>query len=284
MIEGASYALAVDPDPKLDAYVDGLIAKIAAAQEPDGYIYTTRTINPQEPHRWARPARWVGERDDSHELYDMGHLIEAAVAHNMATGKTNFLNVATKAADLLVDTFGPGKRTHLAGPPNHRDGARAAVSRSRARSTYLDLAKFLLDERGPTPPPSGERVNPRGLDYNQAQVTVIDQTEPVGHAVRAMYMYSGMADVAALTGDDEDARRRPAHLGQPDQVEAVPHGRHRRGRRPRRVRRPVRAAEHDGLQRDLRVGRHGLLEPAPVPAATATRSTWTSWSARSSTA
>ena len=202
VIEGASYALAVDPDPKLDAYVDGLIAKIAAAQEPDGYIYTTRTINPQEPHRWARPARWAGERDDSHELYDMGHLIEAAVAHNMATGKTNFLNVATKAADLLVNTFGPGKRTIW---PGHQITEMALVRlyRLTGKEEYLNLAKFMLDERGPAPPPDGERVNPRGLDYNQAQAKVIEQSEPVGHAVRAMYMYSGMADVAALTGDEK---------------------------------------------------------------------------------
>jgi DUF1680 family protein len=202
VIEGASYALAVDPDPKLDAYVDSLIAKIAAAQEPDGYIYTTRTINPKEPHRWAGAERWTRERDDSHELYNMGHLIEAAVAHNMATGKANFLNVATKAADLLVATFGPGKRTTW---PGHQITEMALVRlyRLTGKEQYLDLAKFLLDERGPAPPPVGERVNPRGLDYNQAQARVIDQTEPVGHAVRAMYMYAGMADVAALTGDDK---------------------------------------------------------------------------------
>ncbi len=202
VIEGASYTLAVDPDPRLDAYVDALIAKIAAAQEPDGYIYTTRTINPQEPHRWARPARWVGERDDSHELYDMGHLFEAAVAHNMATGKTTLLTVATRAADLLVRTFGPGKRSIW---PGHQITEMALVRlyRLTGREQYLDLAKFLLDERGPAPPPDGERVNPRGLDYNQAQAKVVDQTEPVGHAVRAMYMYSGMADVAAMTGDEK---------------------------------------------------------------------------------
>src|SRR5881628_2766774 len=98
VIEGASYVLSVTPDPKLDAYVDGMIAKIAAAQEPDGYIYTTRTINPENPHRWSGKERWVNERNDSHELYDMGHLFEAAAAHFQATGKKNLLNVATKAA------------------------------------------------------------------------------------------------------------------------------------------------------------------------------------------
>src|SRR5687768_11324304 len=87
VIEGAAYTLSVKPDPKLDAYVDGLIAKIAAAQEPDGYLYTTRTIDPKQPHQWAGPERWVLERDDSHELYNLGHLFEAATAHHLATGK-----------------------------------------------------------------------------------------------------------------------------------------------------------------------------------------------------
>jgi len=200
VIEGASYVLNVQPDPKLDAYVDGMIAKIAAAQEPDGYIYTTRTINPENPHRWSGKERWVNERNDSHELYDLGHLFEAAAAHYQATGKKNLLDVATKAADLLVNTFGPGKRTIW---PGHQITEMALVKlyRVTGKESYLTLAKFLLDQRGPDTTPPGETVNPRGLDYNQAQLRVIDQTEPVGHAVRAMYMYSGMADVAALEDD-----------------------------------------------------------------------------------
>jgi len=200
VIEGAAYSLSVTPDAKLDVYVDGLIAKIAAAQEPDGYIYTTRTIDPKNPHRWAGPERWVFERDDSHELYDLGHLFEAAVAHHLATGKRTLLNVAIKAADLLVATFGPGKRTTW---PGHQITEMALVKlyRVTGKAAYLDLAKFLLDERGPGPFPEGERANPRGLNYNQAHLKVIEQSEPVGHAVRAVYMYSGMADVAAVTGD-----------------------------------------------------------------------------------
>jgi uncharacterized protein len=200
VIEGASYTLSVHPDPKLDAYVDGLIAKIAAAQEPDGYLYTTRTINPKRPHAWAGPERWVLERDDSHELYNLGHLFEAAVAHHLATGKRTLLDVAVKAADLLVDTFGPGKRTTW---PGHQitEMALVRLARVTGNDRYVTLAKFLLDERGPGPFPPGERANPRGLDYNQAHDKVVNQTEPVGHAVRATYMYSGMADVAALTGD-----------------------------------------------------------------------------------
>lgn len=200
VIEGASYSLSVTPDPKLDAYVDGLIAKIAAAQEPDGYLYTTRTIDPKNPHRWAGPERWLLERDDSHELYNLGHMFEAAVAHHLATGKRTFLNVAIKAADLLVATFGPGKRTTW---PGHQVTELALVKlyRVTGNESYLNLAKFLLDERGPGPYPEGERVNPRGLNYNQAHLKVVEQSEPVGHAVRAVYMYSGMADVAAVTGD-----------------------------------------------------------------------------------
>jgi hypothetical protein len=208
VIEGAAYTLSVAPDPKLDAYVDGLIAKIAAAQEPDGYLYTTRTINPKAPHRWAGTERWQLERDDSHELYNLGHLFEAAVAHHLATKKTTLLNVATKAADLLVKTFGPGKRSTW---PGHQITEMALVRMYRVtgKEDYLNLAKFLIDERGPGPDPknptqfpNGERANPRGLDYNQAQEKVVAQSEPVGHAVRAMYMYAGMADIAALTNDE----------------------------------------------------------------------------------
>jgi DUF1680 family protein len=207
VIEGASYTLSVHPDPKLDAYVDGLIEKIAAAQEPDGYIYTTRTIDPKNPHPWAGKGRWILERDDSHELYNVGHLLEAAVAHHLATGKKAFLNVAIKAADLLVKTFGPGKRSTW---PGHQITEMALVRLYRVTNNeeYLKLAKFFLVERGPGPDlanpilfPGGERANPRGLQYNQAHLKIIEQTEPVGHAVRATYMYSGMADVAALTGD-----------------------------------------------------------------------------------
>ncbi len=209
VIEGASYALSVTPDPKLEAYVDGLIEKIAAAQEPDGYLYTTRTINPKKPHPWAGPDRWVLERDDSHELYNLGHMIEAAVAHHLATGKKTFLNVTIKAADLLVRTFGPGKRSTW---PGHQITEMALVRlyRLTGNEQYLKLARFFLDERGPGPDPAkptifpgGERANPRGLTYNQAHTKVVDQGEPVGHAVRATYMYSGLTDVAALTGDEK---------------------------------------------------------------------------------
>src|SRR5205823_3545930 len=110
IIEGASYTLSVHPDPKLDAYVDSLIAKVAAAQEKDGYLYTARTINPEHPHAWSGTNRWENEEIQSHELYDAGHLFEAAAAHYQATGKRNLLDIAVRDAHLLCGTVGRGNR------------------------------------------------------------------------------------------------------------------------------------------------------------------------------
>lgn len=188
VIEGASYTLSVHADPKLDGYVDGLIARIAAAQEPDGYLYTTRSIDPAHPHPWAGAERWQNEEVLSHELYNLGHLYEAAVAHYQATGKRTLLDVAIKSANLLVRTFGPGKRKIYSGHQIVEMGL-VKLYRISGDEQYLALAKFLLDSRG------------GGRAYNQADVPVVEQTEAEGHAVRAAYMYSGMADVAALTGD-----------------------------------------------------------------------------------
>jgi len=194
VLEGASYALSVHPDPKLESYLDSLIAKIGAAQEPDGYLYTTRTIDPEHPHEWAGKKRWEMEKVDSHELYDLGHLYEAAVAHYQATGKRSLLDIALKTADLLTQTFGPGKRSIW---PGHQITEMGLVKlyRVTGEQRYLDLAKFMLDARGP----DGDEG--AGRQYNQSHKKVVEQTEPVGHAVRATYMYSGVADVAALTGD-----------------------------------------------------------------------------------
>jgi DUF1680 family protein len=190
VLEGASYALAVQPDPKLSAYLDELIAKIGKAQEADGYLYTARTINPQNPHRWSGKERWTMDPIDSHELYNAGHLFEAAVAHYRATGKTNLLSIAIKEANLLCATFGPEK-LHIW--PGHEIVEMGLVKLYRAtgEECYLKLAKFFLDVRGPG-----------GDDYHQSRIKPVDQTEAVGHAVRAGYLYSGMADVAALTGDE----------------------------------------------------------------------------------
>jgi DUF1680 family protein len=189
VLEGASYALAVKPDPALSHYLDDLIAKIAAAQEPDGYLYTARTINPEHPHDWSGPQRWLKDPDESHELYNAGHLFEAAAAHYQATGKTNLLHVALKEADLLCSTFGPGK---LQVWPGHEivEMGLVRLFRVTGDDRYLKLAKFFLDVRGPG-----------GDQYHQSHIKPADQREAVGHAVRAGYLYSGMADVAALTGD-----------------------------------------------------------------------------------
>lgn len=188
VIEGASYVLTVTPDPKLDAYVDSLIVKIAAAQERDGYLYTTRTIDPVHPHAWSGKNRWEKEEDNSHELYNLGHLYEAAVAHYQATGKRTLLNIAIKTADLLDQTFGPGKKTIWPGHQITEMGL-AKLYRATGEVRYLRLAQFLLDARI------------GGKPYNQSHQRVVDQSEAVGHAVRATYMYSGMADVAALAND-----------------------------------------------------------------------------------
>ncbi|HVO96772.1 MAG TPA: beta-L-arabinofuranosidase domain-containing protein [Bryobacteraceae bacterium] len=199
VIEGASYALLSHPDPQLDAFLDRLIARIAAAQEPDGYLYTARTIDPLHPHVWAGPERWMLDRELSHELYNLGHLYEAAMAHYQATGKRTLLEIALRSADLLDRTFGPGKMTIWPGHQVAEIGL-AKMYLTTGNQHYLALAKFLLDSRGPDGMPGS------GREYNQSHMHVVDQTEAVGHAVRATYMYSGMADVAALTGDQEYVR------------------------------------------------------------------------------
>jgi len=192
VLEGASYALAVQPDPKMKSYLDDLIAKIGAAQEPDGYLYTARTINPEHSHPWSGNKRWVNDPDESHELYDAGHLFEAAVANYQATGDKALLNIAIKEANLLCDTFGPGTNKLNNIWPGHEivEMGLAKLYRATGDERYLKLAKFFIDVRGPG-----------GDEYHQSHIKPVDQTEAVGHAVRAGYLYSGMADVAALTGD-----------------------------------------------------------------------------------
>ena len=194
VLEGASYSLAVQPDPKMSAYLDKLVALIASAQEPDGYLYTTRTIDPQHPHKWSGTNRWVNEQDLSHELYNAGHLFEAAAANYQATGETNLLNVALKEADLLCKTFGPATN-QLHYWPGHEvvEMGLAKLYRITGDIRYLNLAKYFIDVRG---------SHPGGDDYHQSRIPPVDQTEAIGHAVRAGYLYSGMADVAALTGDE----------------------------------------------------------------------------------
>lgn len=201
-IEGAAYSMAVHPDAKLDAYVDSLITIVGKAQESDGYLYTARTIDPLHPHPWSGPERWVKENELSHELYNSGHMFEAAAAHYLATNKRNFLDIALKNADLLVKTFGPGKR-HVA--PGHEivEMGLVRLYRITGKKEYLDLAKFFIDERGHRTYDKTSTDEWKNGMYWQDNEPVIAQDDAEGHAVRAMYLYSGMADVAALTGDKE---------------------------------------------------------------------------------
>lgn len=200
-IEGASFSLSLFPDKKLEGYIDSLITIVARAQEPDGYLYTARTINPASPHGWAGPERWVKERELSHELYNSGHLYEAAAAHFQATGKRNLLDIALKNADLVCSVFGPDKR-HTA--PGHQVVEMGLVKlyRLTGKKEYLNTAKFFILERGNYKGYDPKNKDPwRNGAYWQDHLPVLQQKEAVGHAVRAGYLYSAVADVAALTGD-----------------------------------------------------------------------------------
>jgi DUF1680 family protein len=202
IVEGAAYSLNIFPDAQLDAYLDRLIEQFGGAQEADGYLYTARTIaerngTPErlDPQREGRE-RWSNLRI-SHELYNVGHLYEAAVAHYRSTGKRTLLEIALRNADLIDRVFGPGKRADV---PGHQEIEMGLVKLYQVTGDqrYLNLAKFFLDERG--------HAHNRELyvayenpGYMQDHLPVVEQREAVGHAVRAVYMYSGMADVATLT-------------------------------------------------------------------------------------
>lgn len=196
VLEGASYGLAVKYDKKTDQYLDHIIQLIAAAQEDDGYLYTCRTSNCTRANikRWMGKERW--ERLNSHELYNCGHLYEAAVAHYQATGKTSLLNIALKNADLINKVFGPApNQKHV--PSGHPIIEMALVKLYRVTQDekYLKLAQYFIDETGKGT--DGHPLSP----YSQDHKPVIQQEEAVGHAVRFAYLYSGITDVAALTGN-----------------------------------------------------------------------------------
>ena len=192
-IEGASYLLQTYPDKKLKKYIDSVLVIVAAAQEPDGYLYTSRTMNPKHPHEWAGSKRWEKVEELSHEFYNLGHMVEGAIAHYQATGQRNFLDIAIRYADCVCREIGdkPGQQVRV---PGHQiaEMALAKLYLVTGDQKYLDQAKFFLDKRGYTS---------RRDEYSQAHKPVIEQDEAVGHAVRAAYMYSGMADVAALKND-----------------------------------------------------------------------------------
>ena len=205
VVEGASYSLQTHYDAKLDRYLDSLITLFAAAQEPDGYLYTIRTIlkdSTERKDKQAGPTRFSYVAG-SHELYNVGHMYEAAVAHFLATGKRTFLTVALKNADFLIRTIGPDKLILV---PGHQEIEIGLVKLYRVTNDkrYLDFARFLLDMRGradkrtlfPDPAQSGQ-----GASYLQDHLPVTQQKEAVGHSVRAGYMYAAMTDIAAIQHD-----------------------------------------------------------------------------------
>ncbi len=195
IIEGASYSMTTIPDPKLDAYVDSLIDIIAIGQEEDGYLTTYKTIDTTNaPAGWC-PAggRWQN-LSCSHELYNSGHMFEAASAHYLATGKRNFLDIALKNADLLVSVFGSDKNPDVPGHQIVETGL-IKLYQITDKMEYLELARHFLDCRGDST--KRELWGP----YNQDHKPVVEQDEAVGHAVRAGYMYAGMTDIAALYKD-----------------------------------------------------------------------------------
>jgi DUF1680 family protein len=205
IIEGASMSLLSAPNPELEKQLDNIIGIIGKGQEADGYLTTWRTINPRKP-----PASWVrvieGRRweslEFSHELYNAGHLYEAAYAHYKATGKKNFLEIAYKNADLIVKTFGD-KEGQIAAVPGHQiiETGLIKLYYASGKEEYLRLARYFLDNRGR---PEHHKLNDDYLSaaYSQDHLPVIEQDEVVGHAVRAMYMYAAMTDIAVLMNDE----------------------------------------------------------------------------------
>ena len=202
-IEGASFSLAMHFDAKLDAYVDSMIQIISNAQEPDGYLYTARTIDKINVNPYFGKERWVKERESSHELYNAGHLYEAAAAHFLATKKTSLLNIALKNADLVCSVFGADK---LQVAPGHEiiEMGLVKLYRITGKVAYLNTAKFFIEERGNYKGYDSKSKDPfKNGAYWQDDIPVKQQQEAEGHAVRAGYLYSAMADIAALTEDKE---------------------------------------------------------------------------------
>ena len=285
-IETASYTLATHRDPALDALIDDIVARIAKAQEADGYFNSF--FQRREPAK-----KWTNLRD-WHELYCLGHMIEAAVAHYQATGKTNLLDIVRRQVDLVATLFGPneGQKRGYCG---HEEIELALVKlyRLTGESRYLELARYFIDERGRQPHYFDIEARARGADpadywhatyqYNQSHVPVREQDRVVGHAVRAMYLYCAMADLAAETGDPAllaACRRLWADLN--DKRLYVTGG--------------LGPSEHnEGFTTDYdlpnetayaetcAVGRAGVLGASHGAGSTATAATPTSWSRRSTT-
>ncbi len=195
IMEGTAYALMINEDPELAAYLDKLVYYVSEAQEDDGYLYTAWTLNANDYIdfqccTYSDEGRWIETQNHSHEFYNVGHMYEAAVAHYLATDSRDFLDVALKNADLIYDVCITQGNNYV---PGHQEIEIGLVKLYRVTGDerYLLLAKHLLDIR----------ADVLDVEYSQAHQPVTEQSEAVGHAVRANYMYSAMADVAALTGD-----------------------------------------------------------------------------------
>lgn len=195
-LEAAAYVLATDPDPALDKRVDDFIAKMTAAQMPDGYLNTYYQITAPEK-------RWTNLRDH-HEIYTAGHLFEAAVAHYQATGKRNLLDVAIRLADHIDSIFGdgPGKRIGYCGHPE-AELALVKLWRATREDRYFSLARFFVERRG-----SKVFAEEHGTPLSEYDGTYLQDNVPIrehqtidGHAVRAAYLFAGVLDVAAETHD-----------------------------------------------------------------------------------
>ena len=192
-IEGAANILAVKRDAKIERRVDAIIALIAQAQEPDGYLYSPKTIGDPNNLPPGGTKRWES-MDASHELYCVGHLYEAAVAHFHATGKRNLLNIAIKNANLVSATFGPGKRGNIDGHPEVELGL-SDLYGATGDARYLRLAQWFLARRGDT-----SRKDLVG-EYAQDHKPLVKQDEAVGHAVRAAYCFGAAEYVGNLAHD-----------------------------------------------------------------------------------
>ncbi|ASA20887.1 glycoside hydrolase family 127 protein [Paenibacillus donghaensis] len=208
-LEAAGYSLSIRRDAELERKADGIIELIAEAQQPDGYLNTYFTI--KEPGK-----RWTN-LNDCHELYCAGHFIEAAVAYAEATGKEKLLQIMCRMVEHIESVFGPGEG-RLKGYDGHQEIELALLKlyRYTGEARYLELSQFFIDQRGQQPHFlqqeweqrgqlsfwGGSRMEQLDLKYNQSHLPVREQTEAVGHAVRAVYMYTAMAELAALTGDE----------------------------------------------------------------------------------
>lgn len=203
-LEGVAYSLVIKPDKDLEKRADDIIDIVAAAQQPDGYLNTYFTIKEPE-HRWQNLL-------ECHELYCAGHMMEAAVAYYQATGKDKLLKVMEGMAAHIIDRFGPDKITGIPGHQEVEIGL-MRMYHVTGNEDYKKQARYFLTQRGKNPEFFVEEAKkrdwkhfgmiPEDTKYNQSHATIYEQDEAVGHAVRAVYMYTAMADLAATDGDKD---------------------------------------------------------------------------------